>query len=119
MWQLTNVYLGVCGIVWQIISALCNFVQPVNLAKGQHVFEEGSRGKEMYMLIQGELEVTQQGERLGFLSDGAFFVRFLPEPRVLASAVVLIVRHRLRRARSHCLTASRRSRSCGRAPWSR
>ena len=45
----------------------------MNLAKGQQVFAERTRGKEMYMLIQGELEVTQNGARLGFLSDGAFF----------------------------------------------
>ena len=41
--------------------------------KQQVIFEEGSTGNEMYMLMFGELEVSQGGQRLGFLSDGAFF----------------------------------------------
>ena len=55
------------------LHILLQVVEPMNLAKGQQVFAERTRGKEMYMLIQGELEVTQDGARLGFLSDGAFF----------------------------------------------
>ena len=61
------------GCSQQVISAICSIVEPMNLAKGQLVFAEQTRGKEMYMLMVGELEVTQRNERLGFLSDGAFF----------------------------------------------
>ena len=41
--------------------------------RGQVIFAEGTSGKEMYFLLSGELEITSQGQRLGFLSDGAFF----------------------------------------------
>ena len=40
--------------------------------------EEGQPGRELYMLMQGELEVFKNDEhkvphRLGFLSEGSFF----------------------------------------------
>ena len=57
----------------EILAALCAKVEPMIAVKQQVVFEEGSTGNEMYMLMVGELEVTQGGQRLGFLSDGAFF----------------------------------------------
>lgn len=57
----------------EILGALCGAVQPMIAVKQQVIFEEGSTGNEMYMLMVGELEVTQHGQRLGFLSDGAFF----------------------------------------------
>jgi hypothetical protein len=42
--------------------------------RGQVIYAEGSAGKEMYLLLSGELEITANGERLGFLSDGALGV---------------------------------------------
>lgn len=57
----------------EILGALCGAVQPMVAVKQQVIFEEGSTGNEMYMLMFGELEVSQGGQRLGFLSDGAFF----------------------------------------------
>jgi len=57
----------------EILASLCGLVQPMIAVKQQVIFEEGSTGNEMYMLMVGELEVTQGGQRLGFLSDGAFF----------------------------------------------
>ena len=45
--------------------------------RGQNIIQEGEPGKEMYMLITGEVEVSerrmQETVRLGFLSEGAFF----------------------------------------------
>ena len=41
--------------------------------RSQVVMEEGSVGQEMYILVTGELEISQGGARLGFLCDGAFF----------------------------------------------
>eukprot|EP01050_Picozoa_sp_SAG11_P002121 SAG11_NODE_103_length_16571_cov_49.569208_4_plen_49_part_00 len=47
------------------------------------IYTEGSTGKEMYMLLSGELEITARGERLGFLSDGAFFgEKAWPRPHI-------------------------------------
>lgn len=61
------------GLGNSVIHALCRVVEPMLAVKGQLVFAEGSVGKEMYILISGELEITCNGARLGFLSDGAFF----------------------------------------------
>jgi CRP-like cAMP-binding protein len=44
--------------------------------RGQKIFGEGETGREMYMLLSGEIEVSQGGQRLGFLSDGAYFGEF-------------------------------------------
>ena len=44
--------------------------------RGQKIFGEGETGREMYMLLSGEIEVSQGGHRLGFLSDGAYFGEF-------------------------------------------
>ena len=54
--------------------------------RGQNIIQEGEPGKEMYMLITGEVEVSERRRlkrgakatgddtvRLGFLSEGAFF----------------------------------------------
>ena len=76
-------------------------VRPLTCLKGQVIQKQGSVGREMYMVIplspspsfaltlshqfpanytlsppqviQGEVEVTVNGERLGFLADGSFF----------------------------------------------
>ena len=56
-----------------VIHSLCAIVEPIMAVRQQIIYVEGSTGKEMYMLLSGELEITARGERLGFLSDGAFF----------------------------------------------
>ena len=45
----------------------------LNLAREQIVYSEGKYGTEMYFIVSGEVEVSHDGERLGFLSEGAFF----------------------------------------------
>ena len=57
----------------EIIASLCRVIEPMVAVKNQVIFSEGSTGKELYMLMSGELEVSRGGERLGFLSEGAFF----------------------------------------------
>ncbi len=61
------------GVGASVIHALCNIVEPMIAVKSQVIYAEGSVGQEMYILITGELEITADGVRLGFLSDGAFF----------------------------------------------
>ena len=41
--------------------------------KNQLITKQGESGKEMYMVMSGEVEVLEDGKRLGFLSEGAFF----------------------------------------------
>ena len=64
-------------------GALCNHAQPVYALNGQTVMEEGQPGREMYMLMSGELEVFKKdvdgnNHRLGFLSEGSFFGEVRP-----------------------------------------
>ena len=61
------------GLGNSVIHTLCGIVEPMLAVRSQVIYSEGSVGKEMYILICGELEVTCNKVRLGFLSDGAFF----------------------------------------------
>jgi len=61
------------GLGKSVMLALCGVVEPMLAVRGQVIFAEGHVGKEMYVLITGELEITCNQLRLGFLSDGAFF----------------------------------------------
>ena len=61
------------GLASSIIHALCGIIEPMMAVRKQVIYLEGSTGKEMYMLLSGELEILARGERLRFLSDGAFF----------------------------------------------
>ena len=61
------------GLPDEIIASICGILELTVAVKGQDVFQQGSTGKEMHILIQGELEVSKDNEGLGFLSEGAFF----------------------------------------------
>ena len=50
------------------LAALAHVVQPMMAIRQQVIMMEGSVGTEMYMIISGELEITREGLRLGFLS---------------------------------------------------
>jgi CRP-like cAMP-binding protein len=46
--------------------------------RGEYIMEEGKPGRELYMILKGELEVFKRDDRnieqrLGFLSEGSFF----------------------------------------------
>eukprot|EP01048_Picozoa_sp_COSAG05_P014942 COSAG05_NODE_1744_length_4158_cov_8.451589_3_plen_578_part_00 len=61
------------GMGDEVIKKLCDCVQAMKARKDQVVFEEGSIGSIMYFIIDGEVEISKFGERLGFLGKGAFF----------------------------------------------
>lgn len=70
------------GLSTEVVSALCLRCKPMQAMRGQNIIQEGEPGKEMYMLITGEVEVSERRRgrmqetetvRLGFLSEGAFF----------------------------------------------
>jgi hypothetical protein len=66
------------GLPTALLHSLCTIMEPMLAVHGQVIYTQGSSGTEMYMLLSGELEITHinglgQSERLGFLSDGAFF----------------------------------------------
>jgi tetratricopeptide (TPR) repeat protein len=57
----------------EVIAETCKWVKDVSLAREQVVYQEGKYGTEMYFIVNGEVEVSFDGERLGFLGEGAFF----------------------------------------------
>ena len=72
------------GLADEVIGALCNVARPMVVLKDQEVMTEGQPGREMYILMSGELEVLKdtfphleknerEPKRLGFLSEGSFF----------------------------------------------
>eukprot|EP01050_Picozoa_sp_SAG11_P010790 SAG11_NODE_1102_length_5866_cov_2.173574_3_plen_159_part_00 len=68
------------GLTDEIIAAICFRARPLVAIKGQEIMTEGLPGREMFLLLTGEVEVSTGGlpgrgskKRLGFLSDGAFF----------------------------------------------
>ena len=65
------------GLSTEVISALCLRCKPLLAMKNQTIIKQGQHGTEMYLLMSGEAEVSEQhGEKqvqLGFLSEGAFF----------------------------------------------
>jgi hypothetical protein len=65
---LTRYRLG-CSFVR--LCDTCNYcppqIEPMLAVRGQVIFAEGTTGKEMYFLLSGELEITANRERLGFV----------------------------------------------------
>eukprot|EP01052_Picozoa_sp_SAG31_P001810 SAG31_NODE_61_length_29286_cov_444.645973_3_plen_875_part_00 len=57
----------------EIIDKLCHEVTPMLAMRQQVIIQEGTPGVEMYFVMKGEVEVTKNGDRLGFLSEGSFF----------------------------------------------
>ena len=70
------------GLANEVVSTLCQKAKALYVMPNQKIINEGEPGKEMYMVISGELEVTQNQQRLGFLGEGSFF----GEAAVLCSA---------------------------------
>jgi len=57
-----------------IIQKLTLATKPLQIQGGTTIMEEGKAAHEMYVLVQGEVVVEQQGIELGFLSkEGSFF----------------------------------------------
>jgi CRP-like cAMP-binding protein/Ca2+-binding EF-hand superfamily protein len=65
------------GMSHEVITALCMRCTTLMVMKNQTIIRQGEHGKEMYVLMYGEVEVsvTRNGEEtsLGFLAEGAFF----------------------------------------------
>jgi hypothetical protein len=50
------------GLPPSLLHSLCGIVEPMLAVKHQVVYAEESSGKEMYMLLEGELEITSKGQ---------------------------------------------------------
>ena len=61
------------GLSNEVATALSREVKPMIAVKEQAIMTEGESGREMFMLMKGEVEMSADGYRLGFLGEGAFF----------------------------------------------
>eukprot|EP01052_Picozoa_sp_SAG31_P015666 SAG31_NODE_1013_length_10376_cov_9.342220_5_plen_347_part_00 len=61
------------GLGREVLTHICRLVTPVNVLKEQIIYEEKTVGSEMYFIMEGEVEITKGGERLGFLGRLGFF----------------------------------------------
>ena len=61
------------GLSDEVILKLCEKMTPMLAMKTQQIILEGHVGSELYLVLKGEVEVTKEGNRLGFLSEGSFF----------------------------------------------
>lgn len=68
------------GLSREVITALCLRCHSLVAMKLQTIIRQGEPGTEMYIVMSGEMEVliyddltNSQEQRLGFLSEGAFF----------------------------------------------
>ena len=65
------------GLSDEIVVGICLRAKPMVAIKNQEIMSEGFPGREMFLLLAGEVEVTKgrgnNRKRLGFLSEGSFF----------------------------------------------
>ena len=61
------------GLGTEVMTHLCGLVTPMSAIKEQVVMQKGQVGSEMYFIIDGEVEVLDGDDRLGFLGEGSFF----------------------------------------------
>jgi CRP-like cAMP-binding protein len=86
------------GLSSEVITALCHVATPMLAVREQAIMEEGTSGREMFLLMKGEVEMLADGQRLGFLGEGAFF----GERAVLSNESGAERRMRTVRAMSKC-----------------
>ena len=86
------------GLSSEVIAALCHVATPMLAVREQAIMEEGTSGRELFVLMKGEVEMLADGQRLGFLGEGAFF----GERAVLSNESGAERRMRTVRATSKC-----------------
>ena len=61
------------GLDTEIISRLCVTLRPYQALADEYVYKQGELGKELYIILQGRVEMTRDMHRLGVLGAGSFF----------------------------------------------
>ena len=60
----------------QVIARLCFALRPLRVIGGDSIMEKGKKGNEMFVLIQGEVEVKNGSHSLGYLNPVRFLLTF-------------------------------------------
>jgi CRP-like cAMP-binding protein len=90
------------GLSKKQLSQVAQIADEIDLPKGRVLIREGDRGREFFVLLEGEVEILQGGERIRTMRDGDFFgeVALISDvPRVatvtaLTPLRVLVIRDR-------------------------
>lgn len=61
------------GLDEHVIARLCFALRPLRVIGGDTIMEKGKKGNEMFVLIQGEVEVKSGAHSLGYLNPGSYF----------------------------------------------
>jgi CRP-like cAMP-binding protein len=55
------------------LEDVAHLADELDLPSGKTMAEEGDRGREFFVLLEGEAEVTKGGQRINVMRDGDFF----------------------------------------------
>ncbi len=55
------------------LEGIAHLADEIDLAEGKEMTRQGSRGREFFVLLEGEADVTKDGRRINQLSSGDFF----------------------------------------------
>jgi CRP-like cAMP-binding protein len=55
------------------LEEIAAIADEIDLPDGRELTREGERGREFFVLVQGEVDVTKEGNHVRTLSDGDFF----------------------------------------------
>ena len=61
------------GLDQHVVAQVCFALRPLRVVGGDAIMVKGERGNEMFLLVQGEVEVKNGSHSMGYLSPGAFF----------------------------------------------
>ena len=57
-----------------MICKICLYMKPIRVPKGEYVFKEKERGREMYIIQEGRVQIMRYGLTIGVLHKNCFFV---------------------------------------------
>ena len=73
-----------------MICKICLYMKPIRVPKGEYVFKEKERGREMYIIQEGRVQIMRYGLTIGVLHKNCFFVSTKsPQPDRTCSFLVL------------------------------
>jgi CRP-like cAMP-binding protein len=55
------------------LAEVASIADELDLPEGRQLIREGQRGREFFVLLEGEAEVTQNGKRIATMRGGDFF----------------------------------------------
>lgn len=76
------------GLARKQLVLLASLTDDIDLPAGSVLCREGERGREFFVIIEGEAEVTRDGKHLATIGSGEFFGEIALLERVVRTATV-------------------------------